>query len=270
MTGWPVAEPGKATMRAGAISLGLALSSIATAVGAETFDCGNVLLDGGTVVDAIDARTIRLHDGRDIRLSGIEIPDDATAAATVAALRSTLIGKEVMLTGEADMPDRYGRQHAYAIVDDNIVQLALLREGLALRAFDTSGPCHLAMVRAEGAAKSTARGIWTSDAIKNAESSGKIRARLGQYTVISGRVLSVRASGATTYLNFGVNWTRDFSATISKRALAEFSAAGLNASKLKGRQVWLRGWVEQRSGPRLRLTHPGQIEVTPTGEPSQK
>ena len=71
---------------------------------------------------------------------------------------------------------------------------------------------------AEAAARRAKRGIWADPAaIKNAESPGDILAGIGRFTVVEGKVLSVRQAGATTYLNFGRNWTRDFAVTISRR-----------------------------------------------------
>ena len=72
------------------------------------------------------------------------------------------------------------------------------------------------------------RGIWADPAaIKNAESPGDILAGIGRFTVVEGKVLSVRQAGATTYLNFGRNWTRDFAVTISRRMVPAFEAAGV-------------------------------------------
>src|ERR1700730_7969216 len=73
-------------------------------------------------------------------------------------------------------------------------------------------------------------------------------------------LLSVRQAGAATYLNFGRNWTRDFAATISRRALSAFEAAGIGVKSLENRRIRVHGWVEARGGPRTQVLHPGQIE----------
>jgi hypothetical protein len=79
--------------------------------------------------------------------------------------------------------------------------------------------------------------------------------------VIEGKILSVRQAGATTYLKFGRNWTRDFAVTISRRTLSAFDAAGIAVKSLENRRVRVRGWVEARGGPRIEVLHPGQIEL---------
>jgi hypothetical protein len=84
---------------------------------------------------------------------------------------------------------------------------------------------------------------------------------IGRFTVVEGKVLSVRQSGATTYLNFGRNWTRGFAVTISRRMMAAFAAAGLVPKSLENRRIRVRGWVEARQGPRIEVLRVGQIEM---------
>jgi hypothetical protein len=86
-------------------------------------------------------------------------------------------------------------------------------------------------------------------------------AGIGRFAVVEGKVLSVRTAGATTYLNFGRNWTRDFALTISRRMIPAFEAAGLAPKSLENRWIRVRGFIEARSGPRIELLRVGQVEV---------
>jgi hypothetical protein len=79
--------------------------------------------------------------------------------------------------------------------------------------------------------------------------------------LVEGKVVSVRQAGATTYLNFGRNWTRDFAVTISRRVLPVFEAAGMAPKSLENRRIRVRGYVEARGGPRMELLRVGQIEL---------
>jgi len=79
--------------------------------------------------------------------------------------------------------------------------------------------------------------------------------------LVEGTVLTVRQAGATTYLNFGRRWTRDFAATISKRNMAAVESAGITPKSLENRRVRVRGWIEARPGPRIEVMRAGQIEV---------
>src|SRR5437763_918192 len=69
----------------------------------------------GRVTAVIDARTIRLEDGREVRLAGIE-PVAADRARRTAALAVLVMGHQVTLRGEDDTPDRYGRQPAFVFL----------------------------------------------------------------------------------------------------------------------------------------------------------
>ena len=79
--------------------------------------------------------------------------------------------------------------------------------------------------------------------------------------MVEGKVLSVRQAGATTYLNFGRNWTQDFAVTISRRMTPAIEAAGLILKSLENKRIRVRGFVEARGGPRIEVLRVGQIEV---------
>jgi len=218
----------------------------------------------GRVAAVIDARTLRLQDGREVRLAGIE-PVAAEKSSRTAALSAIVANRDVTLSGEDDTPDRYGRQPAFVFLDgsDTPVQGLLLAQGEALVSGTvTDKDCGAALLAAEAEARRAKRGIWTDPAaIKNAESSGDILAGIGRFAVVEGKVLSVRQAGATTYLNFGRNWTRDFAVTISRRMIPAVEAAGIVLKSLENRRIRVRGWVEARGGPRIEVLRVGQIEL---------
>ena len=218
----------------------------------------------GRVAAVLDARTFRLDDGREIRLAGIEsiATEKADRSPALAAL---IAGREVRLSGQDDTPDRYGRQSAFAYLApaEISVQAQLLAQGEALvSGAVTDKDCAATLTVAEEAARRANLGTWADpSAIKNAESPGDILAGIGRFTVVEGKVLSVRQAGAVTYLNFGRNWTRDFAVTISRRMLAGFEASGIVLKSLENRRIRVRGWVEARGGPRIDVLRVGQIEV---------
>jgi endonuclease YncB( thermonuclease family) len=259
-----------------AIALGLAVSGYATACAAS---CAPPELGEGHVAAIIDGRSFRLDDGREIRLAGIE-PAGASKADRVSALAAVIAGRDVSLRGADDAPDRYGRQAAFVYLppSETPVQAQLLSAGTALVSPDLDDrDCATAFAAAEAEARQAKRGTWAGNsAIKNAESPDDILAGIGRFTVVEGKVLSVHQSGATTYLNFGRSWTRDFAVTISRRVLPAFAAAGLAPKSLENKQIRVRGWVEGRRtsgqdttqapnwGPRIDVVRVGQIEVLGT------
>jgi len=214
----------------------------------------------GRVGAVIDARTFRMDDGREVRLAGIETLTDGGAA-----LGALVAGRNVTLRGETDAPDRYGRQPAFVFVEraETPVQSRLLAEGNALASGAVADKaCAAELAAGEAAARRARRGIWAdSAAIKNAESPDDILARIGHFTVIEGKVLSVRQAGATTYVNFGRRWTRDFAVTISRRVMPAFEAAGISVKSLENKRIRVRGWIEARGGPRIEALRVEQIEM---------
>jgi hypothetical protein len=211
-------------------------------------------------VEINDSRSFRLDDGRGIRLAGIEA--DGIDKQALAAL---LIGKDVTLRGTDDAPDRYGRQVAFAFLpaSEAPVQSLLLAQGKALASTGAlEKDCALALAAAETEARLAQKGIWNdSNVIKNAESSGDNLSGIGRFTIVEGKALSVRQAGATTYLNFGRNWTRDFAVTISRRAMPAVGAAGIVPKSLENRKIRICGWVEGRPGPRIDVQGASQIEI---------
>jgi hypothetical protein len=169
------------------------------------------------------------------------------------------------LRGEDDAPDRYGRQPAFVFVDasETPVQAQLLAQGVALATGAVADKdCAAVLMAAEAAGRTARQGVWNDpSALKNAESPGDILTGIGRFTVVEGRVLSVRQAGATTYLNFGRNWTRDFAVTISRRMLPAFAAAGIVIKSFENRRIRVRGFIEARGGPRIEVLHVGQVEL---------
>jgi hypothetical protein len=85
--------------------------------------------------------------------------------------------------------------------------------------------------------------------------------RTGHYELVEGRVLLADRAGGRLYLNFGRNWKQDFTAVLDAKALKTFAQSGIDPSRFEGSLVRIRGWVDDRDGPRIEVTHPEQIEV---------
>jgi endonuclease YncB( thermonuclease family) len=244
-----------------------AATLLATAAGpASAAGCAFEPQGEGIVTAVTDGRSFRLQDGREIRLAGIEpVAPDEAAAARGHTLARMLIGREVRLRGEDDMPDRYGRQTAFVwlLPSETMVQAELLALGEAMASATVADKeCAATLLAAEATAREAKRGIWADpSAIKNAESPGAILAGTGRFALVEGKVLSVRQAGTTTYLNFGRNWTQGFAVTIPRRALAGFAAAGLEPKSLENKRIRVRGFVEARKGPRIEALQQGQIEL---------
>ena len=229
--------------------------------GAETRSaCALVTIGNATVRSAADGN-ITLEDGRTVHLAGIELGE--SAAMPPAGTAITL--KHVAAAPEAD---RYGRLAAHVFINEDgaerWLQSDLVGRGLArvsARVGDTA--CARILWAREQSARTGMLGLWGEPyyVIGKAEEPLGVLKQRGRFALVEGRVLSVRESGATIYVNFGRRWSEDFTVTIAKRHEKLFAAAGLTPKTLDGRRVRVRGWIEERGGPWVEAARPEQIEV---------
>ena len=220
---------------------------------------------GSAEVAAVrDGRTLLLRDGSELRLAAIEAPD---SGETRTALGRLAQGKTLTLKRLGpDAPDRYGRRVAFAFAPGSTqsLQQALLDQGLArVAARIGDKACAESLLTSEGAARGAQRGLWADPNFAPLPSDhvAGLAAQRGHFALVEGKVLSVRQSGGTIYLNFGRRWTRDFSVTIASRRARAFAAAGVEPKRLEGRRIRVRGVIEQRSGPIIDAAAPEQIEI---------
>ena len=241
--------------------------------------CDGETLAQGAAGRVLDGRTFALEDGREIRLAGIEVPplpepepkEKSPAPGGIAArdaLAALLSGAQITLKqADAQKTDRYDRIIAYAFAKrdgaDHAVHADLVAAGQARVAARVGNrSCAMELLRRETLARKAKLGLWGSSYydLLNADNPTDVLAEQGRFALVEGRVLSVRESGATIYVNFGRRWTEDFTVTILKRNERNFTAAGLEPKKLAGRQIRVRGWIEERGGPWIEATRPEQIE----------
>ena len=60
-------------------------------------------------------------------------------------------------------------------------------------------------------------------------------------------------------MNFDRVWSRNLTVTIFRRNMLAFEGAGIEPKKLA--RIRVRGWVEERGGPRIEAVRPEQIEI---------
>jgi endonuclease YncB( thermonuclease family) len=255
------------------------LGAIAQQQNAE-LACGGEDTARVTVSDVTDGRTFTLADGREVRLAAVEVPplplpQDANAApggaAAKHALEALAAGREVIVRRAEAGDDRYGRVVAYAYTErdgaEPFVQGELIATGFARVADHVGSPaCAAALLARENAARKARLGLWADPYydLLDAATPTDVLAHKGEFALVEGKVVSVRDSGATTYVNFGQRWSEDFAVTIRKRNERNFAAAGLDLKGLAGRSVIVRGFIEARGArqsPSIEATRPEQIET---------
>jgi hypothetical protein len=222
--------------------------------------CSMVPIGTATVRDAAETGIV-LADGRTVRLAGIEF--DASAGAP--AVGTVIVLKRIAAVPETD---RYGRVAVHVFIGEGgterWLQADLVERGLArVSARVGDAACAKALQAREQSARAQKLGLWAEPyyVMGKAEDPAEVLKQRGRFAAVEGKVLSVRESGGTIYLNFGRRWSEDFTVTIAKRNERVFIAAGLTPKSLEGRRLRIRGWIEERGGPWVEATGPEQIEV---------
>ena len=227
-------------------------------------------LGDGRVASVLSGDTLRLSDGREVRLVGILAPRLARAGpegSTIPAwplaleardaLARLVDGKAVQLLRAGATQDRYGRVLAQLVTHDGRwVQEALLRDGWVLFDPHADTPGGLEALRqGESAARNAGRGLWADPfyAVRDPDTVGQA---MGRFAVVRGRVISASSSPERVYINFGRDWRQDFTIEIDHHDLAGFRRRHIDPVTLTGRMVEVRGWVESLNGPMIRVTFP--------------
>jgi endonuclease YncB( thermonuclease family) len=274
-----------AALVAGSMMAGLLPDSRAEgAPPAPAAACQFDLTGTGKVSAVVDGRSFVLDDGREVRLAAIEVPlmpapgETGPAAEAGLAARAALMGLvasqnvELRQRGPAAAADRYGRIVAHVYLSENGLKTSpgtsvaneMLAKGHARVAAEVGDrACAAEFLARERAAREAKLGLWGERyyAIVGAESWAELLAERGRFTVVEGKVLSVRESGSTIYMNFGRRWSQALTVTVPKRHERSFTAAGLAPKSLENRRLRVRGFLDERNGPRIEARSPEQIEI---------
>jgi len=220
------------------------------------------------VRQVVDGDTVRLVDGRSVRLIGINAPEigrkgrtsEPYADAAKRRLQALIKGSDgrVGLVPGVEFKDKYGRTlaHIYGRNGDNL-EAQLLSEGLGYRVaiapnVRLSGCQRLA----EQAARQAGAGLWRQSPVVPA---GDVMQ--SGFAVVSGRIEKIERNRGGVWLSLGDTVVLQVPARLQRNFPASFF------DNLKGRQVEARGWVLDRS--RKGRLKPGQRRwVLPLTDPS--
>ena len=233
---------------------------------------------GGVVSEVVDGDTVLLESGLSVRLIGTQAPklplgrDDFEAWPLAEEARTELaaiaLGRNVQLGYGGEEKDRYGRALAHLFVESEAApvwaQMHMIGAGLArVYSFPDNRRCLDQLFAGEERARAERLGIWANPyySVRAADRPDDLLSRVGDYELVEGRVLLADRSGPRVYLNFGRFWKEDFTAVIEAPALRLFEREGIDPLILEGALVRIRGWIDERDGPRVEITHPEQIEV---------
>ena len=113
----------------------------------------------------VDGDTVVLSTGERVRYIGMDTPEmdplEPFAKEATEANRQLVEGKAVRLEKDVSETDRYGRLLRYVWVDSTMVNLELVRRGLAeANAYPPDVRYQLLLDAAEAEAKLARRGMW--------------------------------------------------------------------------------------------------------------
>lgn len=232
----------------------------------------------GVVSRIIDGDTVMLDTGLEVRLIGALAPKrpagvDARHPWPLAGKAERLLAalahrKPVRLFYGGRKRDRHGRALAHVFVTAAAERLwlqgALADAGLArIYSHADNRSCLEDLLEREVLARDAGKGLWhdAEYALRKGLDVAVLYDNLNSFQIVEGRVHAIGKARGRIYLNFEANWRRDFTVSISRKALARMVRGGFNPSLLQSRQIRVRGWLERRNGPLIAVTHRGQIEV---------
>ena len=179
-----------------------------------------------------------------------------TVPARIADARLHAVGKR----------DRYGRLPVFALRDGSSEQERLLREGGALAMAVRLPPaCRERLAAAETEARRAKKGLWRRSPVERA-ADRTLGDRVNRFALVEGRVVSVGDRERALYLNFGANWRDDFTVFLNRKDFRRHPEWLRILSAASGRTVRVRGWLEDRGGPFMRVRDVAQIEIAPVFE----
>ncbi len=228
------------------------------------------------VAEVVDGDTLVLDrpvDGaRQVRLVGLQAPKLPLgragfpvwpqAAQSKQALAKLVLGKTVRLSYGGLRMDRHRRRLAHLHTADGAwVQGAMLRAGMArVYSFSDNRTMVGEMLAIESEARAARRGIW-ADPFYAVRSPAEASRHIDTFQLVEGKVLDAAQVRGRVYLNFGLDWRSDFTATLDRRALRLLKTARIDPLAYEGRWLRLRGWLKSLNGPMIDLTHPEQIKI---------
>lgn len=239
----------------------------------------------------IDGDTVRLDDGKIVKLAGILAPRAFDVGAergtwppedgARAALETLVRGQSVALAFSGPRTDRHERviAHLFVARDDQRmwVQQALVARGHArVHAAPGASACLAHLLEAEGRARSSNLGLWAHAAyqMRPADRPTELLRYASTYQLVSGTVAKVTGSRTLAILELASSEPASIEGsgrrTQRTRIVWKRGVAALDGDvrSLEGAQILVRGWIDNRGNPEMELLVPGQLEVTASAAPN--
>ena len=186
---------------------------------------------------AVDGDTVKLTDGRSVRLIGVNTPElhanknpEPGSIEAKLALKSWVEGKEVELIYGEEPKDRYNRVLGYLVLQGETLSQRLISEGLgwaiSIPPNDAIAPCLFA---AEAKPLASRTGVWS------APERHAISINSGGFAVVVGKVTRIDRSKKYTYIDLD----RQLAVRVANELVSELHVE-------QDDSVQVRGWVIDR------------------------
>lgn len=227
------------------------------------------------LASVVDGDTIRLKDGRSVRLIGINTPEigrDGKPSEPFAKRAREFVksmikpGDSVGLRFDRERQDRYDRllAHVY-LANGQSVEEQLLTAGMAALIVVPPNNGNIACYRAaEQSARATNKGVWQN--VYRPVSVTSVPANVRGFRVITGKVVRVGQSKKSWWINFTPRpkqgeRRKGVAVRISRKDLSHFDEERLRA--LSEKTITVRGWLYPNKKQQvMRLRHPANFEVS--------
>lgn len=236
--------------------------------------------------EVVDGDTLRLKDGRKVRLVGINAPELGRDGRPDQALarRSQRVASEWLGSGPihlhigVEARDRYGRQLATVFrTDGYMLGEHLLRQGLAWQVTVPPNTRYSeCLQRAEQVARSALRGVWAEQRYPLLKAKSLTSGDTG-FQRVRGRVSDIGKSRRALWLELdnglSLRLSRDDrvhfnSVSLEALNLEPFNLEPLNPEALAGKVLTVRGWLIYRGKQKqghpahlMHLRHPAMLEA---------
>jgi len=228
-----------------------------------------------SALEATSGDTLVDDAGQTYRLAGVKAPEiwdtDSDYKSwpygleAQQALSNLTAEQMVIFYCEKKSTDRNGALIAHAVRDDGLwIQAELLKAGSAFYfplpeiEIGLDNLWHF-----EVQAKKRKQGLWAFDSYQTIPTNDleTLKGRFGYFSIVQGKVHDVAKVGDTIFLNFDEDWRRDFTIEVSGKTARLFEKMSQDLFELEGKSVEVRGWLDQKGGPRILLLAPSHLTL---------
>lgn len=247
----------------------LAVSAVWPVTAEEAAVCGGKPI-AARIVEVLDGASVRLEDGRDVRLAHVisPMPMDGDRDALLRlkeVLAEIAKDKPAAIFLSSDATDRYGRLAAHSILIDEKIWLEaeLLSRGAVRVLPVASDRCMNALLSYESRARSALVGVWSEGkfGVFDAENVEALLEAEGRFAVVEGTVRRVGESRGRLYLDFGPRFKEDFTIIVPERMRKSFASRGSDPKSWRGKRIRVRGILFAWGGPAIEINVAQAIEL---------